>query len=148
MAPGFAPGRASEIGSVYGRRRGAGFRPPPAPPSRRMICRQSLGRLELRALSAGRGDAFSVDFQLEDELLAVLVVPLRAGLAEAEAPDERERRLVPRADGGDEVAHALLRLRPAEDPDDRLRRVALPPEGLEHRVADLERVRLLRAVHA
>src|SRR5205814_10225339 len=121
MATGFAPGRASEnpaqsdgAGSVYGRRKEAGFRPPPAPPSRRMIA-VSPGPIGAGALSARRGDSLRANLELEDELLAVLVVPLRAGLAEAETPDERERGLVPRADGGDEVAHAVLGPRPVED---------------------------------
>src|SRR5919201_2792162 len=92
--------------------------------------------------------ATALGLELEDKLLAVLVVPLRAGLAEAEAPDEGERRHVPGPDRGDEVAPPVLLARPLEDRLDRFGRVAAAAEGLEHRVADLQRARLLRSVHA
>ena len=52
--------------------------------------------------------------QLEDELLAVEVVDLGAGLGESELPDHAEGRLVPRADRGDEVCDAVLRDGPRE----------------------------------
>src|SRR5215218_2998506 len=83
--------------------------------------------------------------ELENELEAVLVVPLLARLHEAELADDRQRGLVAGRNRSDEVRDAAGS-GPLQQCDDRLGRVAPAAVVAEDRIANLERPSPLGAV--
>src|SRR4051812_2299022 len=66
--------------------------------------------------------------QLEDELLAIELVPPNAGLAKAQPTDDRERAFVGRRDRGPESPDTMRLRGPVEERSDRFRGEAAPPE--------------------
>src|SRR2546421_1077412 len=73
---------------------------------------------------------------------------MAAELLKAEPPDQSERRLVLRADRGDEALDPVLARSPVEQGSHDLRRVTTSPVRLEDHVANLDRVCILDGVRA